>query len=466
MFQDLLTIFLIVLWALVAAYIVIRSWGARGQRVGITIAYVLFFAASHWLPTVVVLIPWYSPLYELDLTLLGFYQSFIAIIGFAIGTLLITHFLQRFHLRLMQRGRVTRDVKVKLTDFSQLPAIYILFGLIFTFVVMPFASTVPTLSAFSSGASNLFQVGLLLLVWQAFQTHSRLKLGIAFTLAVVWPFVGVATSGFLIFAISFVIVFVVFTVSLLEKPARYIIPLTIVAYLGMSLFQTYLSIRHQIRGALWYTDQQVTLETRADVVLELIESFELFDFTNPLHLFAIDVRLNMNHLTGRTMQRIESGAIDYAYGQTVADALLMLVPRMAWPDKPVAVGGQALVRQYAGYGILSGSIAPGQLMEFYLNFGTLGVFFGFVLIGTIVGLLDKYCAAQLRQGNLLRFAMFMVPAFGLLESATTYFVTFVGATTSALITVYIVNIFIFSILLRKHHSSHLHKTWIRSADAS
>lgn len=459
MLQDPLNYFLILVWALIAAGIVIKSWGARSNRVGITISYVIFFTASYWLPTLVVLLPWYTSIYELELTLLGFYQSLVAIVGFAVGTLALTRFLQRFHQKLMRHNKIIKGRALVTLHMEQLPAIYIILGLVFTFGIMPFASTIPTLSAFSSGVSSLFQVGLLLLAWQAFQTKSKRKLVLAFVTAAIWPFIGVATSGFLVFALSFAIVFVVFTFSQVDRPIRYTIPLVLIAYIGVSFFQSYLSIRHQIRGSLWYTDQQVTIDTRAGVIRELIESFEPFDIGNPLHLYAVDVRLNMSHLTGRTVQRIESGVIDYAYGQTAADALLMLVPRMAWPDKPVAVGGQAIVRQYAGYGILSGSIAPGHLMEFYLNFGTVGVFLGFLLMGTAIGLLDEYCAAQLKEGDWLRFAMFMVPALALLESATTYFVTLVGATASSLVTVYIINIFIRNLLLRPSRvNNHINKT--------
>lgn len=449
MLPEPINILLVLLWAIIAWYIVSRSWGKKRDRVGLTITYVAFFAMAHWLPMLAILLPWYDPIFDLEYNLIGFYYSLIAIISFAFGTFWLSKFLRNFHSRLLQRQNISNTPNAPNTsapELSSLPAIYILIGLVFTFLIFPIIKNMPTLSAFGAGVNSLFQVGLFLFLWQGYRRQSKIQILLAWSIVIIWPIVGVVTSGFLGFATSFVIAFVIFNVSLLDRPFRYLLPLVLFAYIAVSFFIGYWSIRSDIRGTLWYGSEQVTTDTRANIATDLIQAIQFFDVTNPDHLFPLDERLSMNHLTGRTVKRIEAGTVDYAYGETVFQALTMVIPRMVWPNKPVTVGGQVVVRQYAGYGILSGSIAPGHLMEFYLNFGMLGVILGFIFVGALIGIIDQYCARQLKLGNLFNFAMVMVAALALVGSATTYLVTFVGATLSGLITVYLVNVFVRSFL--------------------
>lgn len=448
MLSNTANFLLVLFWIAFAWYIIRHSWTRKRERIGITITYVVFFAMAHWLPALVLLFPWYdTPLFDIELNFIGFYYSMVAIVSFALGTVWLTKFLKSFHARLMQRSNKGVIAPTSsLSDLSRLPVIYVVIGIVSTVLIFPVIYNIPTLSAFGSGVSLLFQVGMFLLLWQGFQRRSVVQVVVVWVILLTWLILQVVISGFLGFAASFIIAILVFHLSLLDRPFRYTLPFLLFAYIAVSFFIGYWTIRSEIRGVLWYGTEPVTTSMRVNNVAILLEAFELFDVTNPEHLFPIDERLNMNHLTGRTVKRIELGVVDYSYGETFLQALTMVVPRVVWPEKPVSVGGQAIVRQYAGYGILSGSIAPGHLMEFYLNFGVLGVIFGFMLMGAVVGLLDEYCAQQLKIGNLFKFAIILVAALTLVSSVTNYFVTMVGATLSGSITVYIVNVFVRSLI--------------------
>ena len=59
-----------------------------------------------------------------------------------------------------------------------------------------------------------------------------------------------------------------------------------------------------------------------------LSNFELLDLQNPRHLSSIDARLNQNYLVGRTVRTIELGQEEYAYGGTIYEGLLALIPRI------------------------------------------------------------------------------------------------------------------------------------------
>src|SRR5262249_39842061 len=127
---------------------------------------------------------------------------------------------------------------------------------------------------------------------------------------------------------------------------------------------------------------------------------EIIDFHNPRHLRSIDGRLNQNYLLGRAMETLERGGQRYAGGATLYEAMLALVPRMIWSEKPVRAGSPDIVSRYTRIKFAAGtSVGVGQVMEFYINFGTAGVIAGFFLIGVLLTILDSIAAIRLRVGD-------------------------------------------------------------------
>lgn len=389
---------------------------------------------------VVVLLPWYIPMWSLELNLLGFYQSLIAVLSFVFGTTIVTRFFQEFHNRRIRPAVIPSQIlSLPPQPPTNLPLVYVLIGLLFTFIIGPAIGNVPTLSAFVSGLNNLFQAGLFLLVWQGYRRGSRLQIFSTWAIVLIWPIITSVVNGFLGYAATFIITFTIFNAYLVRNPFKYIVPLSLFGYFALSFFLGYWSVREEIRGTIWYGGGATAgIDVRVDLAGDLISAFHFFDPTNPDHLAPIDGRFNYNHFTGLTINRIQDGIVDYGYGETVVDAILMVIPRAVWPDKPIILGGDAVVRKYAGVGLYSGSLLPGVLMEFYLNFGTIGVIAGFMFMGTIVGFVDKLAAYHLKRGDIYNFTLILVPSFSLLL-VTDSFIGIVGGSVSGFLTIYIVN---------------------------
>lgn len=440
MFDHSFNVLLVLLWGAVAGIFVLCSWGEKRNRVGITVTYLAFFAIAHWIPMIVVLLPWYTPFSSLELNLLGFYQSLIAVISFVFGATIIKRFFQEFHAkrRVPYPARVS-TAKPSVQAPANLPIFFVAIGLLFIFVIGPAIGNVPTLSAFISGINSLFQAGLFLLVWQGYERNSKTQIFIAWGIVLVWPIITSVYHGFLGYAAHFIITFTIFNAHLVRKPFKYILPLSLFGYLALSFFLGYWSVREDIRGRIWYGNSATAnLDVRVDLASDLINAFRFFDPTNPDHLAPIDGRFNYNHLTGLTIQRIQANIVDYGYGETIVDAALMVIPRAIWVDKPITLGGDDVVRKYAGVGLLAGSLLPGSLMEFYLNFGTIGVIIGFLIIGTIIASADELAAKYLNRKDIFNFTLVLVPVFSLLR-VTDSFIGIVGGSVSGFLTIYIVN---------------------------
>jgi hypothetical protein len=106
----------------------------------------------------------------------------------------------------------------------------------------------------------------------------------------------------------------------------------------------------------------------------------------------------------------------YARGDTLWDALLALIPRALWPDKPVSAGSGDLVNRYTDVKFADGtSVGVGQVLEFYANFGTTGVVIGFAIMGLLITALDLQAADRLARSNLQGFVLWFLPGIALLQ---------------------------------------------------
>ena len=98
------------------------------------------------------------------------------------------------------------------------------------------------------------------------------------------------------------------------------------------------------------------------------------------------------------------------------DATIALIPRALWADKPVAAGSGDLVTRYTGIEFAQGtSVGIGQVMEFYINFGTFGVVLGFVVLGMLLSIVDSAAGHKLAAGDWPGFALWYLPGLALLQ---------------------------------------------------
>jgi hypothetical protein len=186
----------------------------------------------------------------------------------------------------------------------------------------------------------------------------------------------------------------------------------LLGYLALSVFVTYMRDRNDIRETVWGGQP---MQVRLTQLEATVAQFEWFDVSNADHLHAVDGRLNQSFLAGLAVSRL-SDIGGYAQGDTLWEALLALVPRAIWPDKPIQAGSGSLVSEYTGLRFAAGiSVGIGQVMEFYVNFGTMGVLLGFMLMGVLVTILDVAAAERLAVQDLHGFVLWFLPGISLLQ---------------------------------------------------
>lgn len=405
----------VVVWLVAALYLVMKYW-RRGQSVGLTITYVISFGSIHWLAAVLYLLPWYDTR-SVNLVAAGMKQSAIAMAALAIGAEIASQFIHAWEVRrLPERQPTTRrePEAAVVTRVSPVSATwYLVAGLLLYGVVFPFAGRLPTLTALVSTGSAVTVVGVALKCWNAWQIGARQRVWMWLAIASLLPFITIATQGFLGYGMAALVTIYSF-VAVIHGPRWKVLLVSVVlGYLGLSVYVTYMRDRGEIRETVWSGS---TLSDRFRKVRESLANFEWFDAKNVEHLKRIDGRMNQDWLVGASVAHLGAGNIPFALGSTYRDAVLAVVPRAFWPEKPVSAGSGDLVATYTGYKFAEGtSVGIGQVMECYINFGTPGVIIGFLVIGGLMTLIDRRAVVALSAGDTARFALWYLPGLSLLN---------------------------------------------------
>jgi hypothetical protein len=186
----------------------------------------------------------------------------------------------------------------------------------------------------------------------------------------------------------------------------------LLAYVGLSFYVTYMRDRSDIREMVW---SGASLSESAEQVYLTFRNLELFDPFDNSHLRRIDDRLNQNELVGLAIAYMDSGGADFATGETFWQAAIALVPRVIWPDKPIESGSMGLVSHYTGLEFPENtSVGVGQVLEFYVNFGTIGVVLGSLGLGSVIAFVDAAARRRFAVGDWPGFALWYMPGLSLL----------------------------------------------------
>jgi len=245
-----------------------------------------------------------------------------------------------------------------------------------------------------------------------------------------FPVLTVLTQGFLGFGFAAMLTLFAFVASYYVPRWRVLAASLLLAYVGLSVYVTYMRDRTDIRAVVWTGG---TLKDSAQQTAGTFADFEWFDPYDVKHLDRIDGRLNQDFLIGLAVDNLENGTARFASGSTIDDAVLALIPRALWPGKTVAAGSGDLVAIYTGLRFPEGtSVGIGQVMECYVNFGTLGVVVGFLLIGGLVVFIDRIALQHLMNGQLSDFMLWYLPGLAFLQVGGS-FVELGGVAASGLV---------------------------------
>jgi hypothetical protein len=264
-------------------------------------------------------------------------------------------------------------------------------------------------------------------------------------LTLMMPLVTIITQGFMGFGAEAALVVFAFVGSFFERKKTLIVAV-FACYIGLSLYVTYMRDRNDIRAVVWGGQ---SFEDRFDQIRETFGTFEWFDPHNSAHLERIDERMNQDLLIGTAVARL-SERHDFANGETLWGALLALVPRAFWPEKPVFAGSGDLVSRYTGRRFSNGtSVGVGQVLELYINFGTGGVVLGFLLLGALFTTVDVLTRRLLQAGNQQGFVLWFVAGMTMMRPGGSL-VEFSAGTAGGLITVSIINRYLLPHLQKRY----------------
>ncbi|MBV8553063.1 MAG: hypothetical protein JOY54_17340 [Acidobacteriaceae bacterium] len=278
----------------------------------------------------------------------------------------------------------------------KLPGLYIASGLISYFLLKPTIGRLPTLQAITLVGAQLALAGLCLgafLNWQRGGWKLLLKWSLP---ALLFPLVTVLHQGFLGYGVAALSMFAVFCATFVRPRWVVVVALVLAVYSGTSFTIAYLKNRPALRTAVW---GGADWRTRIDELAKTVSIIEPFDVRNRTDIEIFNERMDQSPLLGLAVDRLSERG-DYAHGETLLNALIGLVPRALWPNKPVGAGSGGLVSRYTGLHFARNtSVGVGQMMELYINFGTASVVVGLLVLGLLLGYSDEKAALLLHSGN-------------------------------------------------------------------
>jgi hypothetical protein len=394
----------VALWAVIAGGIMVVRGTSRRPGAGLVQAYILNLGLLHWLAAALYLLPWYTN-HDPDVVALGLQQGTYAILGFGVGSLFLAPF---FGHSAGVAGRVARG-----PIEPGLARKYVQVGLFAFFGLVPIVGCIPTVSAVAVQGWNLLVVGLGLMCWVAWRARREQAFVRWFIVALCLPLVTVVTQGFIGYGMAAATAILAFIGNFYRPRWRLLLAALILSYVGLSLYVTYMRDRTAIREVVWSGQP---LGARIERIQLTLSTFEWFDLHNQDHLVRIDDRLNQNLLVGAAVQYLDAGLAPFAYGQTLYQGFIAVIPRAIWPTKPVVAGSGTLVSQYTGIQFAEGTaVGIGHVMEAYISFGVAGVIGGFIVLGTLIGVIDGAAGQRLWAGDLRGFVMWFLPGLSFLQ---------------------------------------------------
>jgi hypothetical protein len=420
----------VIVWAGLAILIATVRTFRNAGGVGLVTAFLVNFGMAYWIGAAITLLPWYEP-QNLDQIYAGFQQSTFALAGFAVGALLLAPKPVDTRVGNTTTGSPAGD--------ERLPRLYVIVGLVCFLVLLPVAGRIPSGSALVSQGWNLVIAGLALGCWCAWTRARSVDFGWWLTATLGLPLLTILTQGFLGYGTTAAIAVLCLVASFYRPRWRVLAAAALLMYVGLSLYVTYMRDRSGIRDVVW---GGAPIAARVSTLYQTISTLEWFNLHNPDHLARVTTRLDQNAQVGAAVEYLDEGLAQLAYGKTLVDGLVSLVPRAIWPTKPIVVGGAALVTEYTGVVFdPTTTVGVGNVMESYISFGTLGVTVWFIILGAVLTRVDAAAARHLRQGTWPRFVQWYVPGLSLL-AVNGSIVELTSSVGAAVVVTLIVNAFV------------------------
>lgn len=285
-------------------------------------------------------------------------------------------------------------------------------GWILTFAVR-FLINVPSVNAIVEKGGVVWLLAVMLgLGWSVKRRSAKALLwGLAL---LVYPAFVLVVGGFMSWGSASIVIVMSFFCVVVKRYAIFLLGCVVAAVVGMSLFVNYFEIRTDLRNAAW---GGAPISERASLAAGIFTDFDLVSPDNPKDLEALDKRLNQNYFIGVAAERLKRGDVDFLWGQSIWEGAVAVVPRIIWPSKPVFGGSGSIVRDMTGLPLERENTAwgVGSVMEFYVNFGVVGLIGGFLVLGFTLARLDAGAARNLAAGDYGRTLVYFLPCVALIQ---------------------------------------------------
>jgi hypothetical protein len=355
----------------------------------------------------------------------GFEQTVIGIVAFLAAVIFARYIgLSRY----CGKARVMNELDALALD--RLALFYISVGLFF-FMSARFLSNIPSMSSVVGSLTSLIIIGVCLRLWVAREMGNGGKWWLTVALLPMIPLLTLVKDGFLSYGTGWLLTIISFLLNQSKRSRiSYLFMMPVFFFFALSVFVNYMASRDEYRLMAWRG--QAEIGDKVKRIAQIFQNFEWIDYSNPKHREAL-VRLNQNPLVGMAVKRLESGEVAYASGSTIGTMVLALIPRALWPDKPIVGGGGNVVSEFTGVQFAAGtSVGAGQVLEFYVNFGTWGVIGGFLLWGWVVGRMDLHLVDCVNRGDQRGFLFWFLVGIAMLQPGGNLLEVVVSLATAAL----------------------------------
>jgi hypothetical protein len=248
-------------------------------------------------------------------------------------------------------------------------------------------SVVSGLLTFMSSLA-LFGAALLaiLATWRQLSARDRLALQIGFLLLVLVR-IGSGSLASVLWALTTVLL------AVWAAGGRLTLRWLLVLLVGLSTIVAFRGVAIDYRRQAWHREEELPVSGRSMLMVRLLATKIQ---TSGVQGALVD---GFRAVVGRSanldlladVMRQTPAWIPYWGGQTYLSLVGIAVPRVLWPDKPTKVLGQDFGHRYRYLGNEdhATSVNLPFVVEFYANFGELGVIVGMFIVGMIYRLLER-----------------------------------------------------------------------------
>lgn len=276
----------------------------------------------------------------------------------------------------------------------------------------PFLTTIPTVGTAIHLLSSFLKLGLIMAVILFKKEHKVRPLLIAIILFIPASAVYALTSGHTPLSLDAIVPIALVATCLNRVTLLSFAKLALWMLPCLYLMFGWLASRGAIRSGELEQFSMIERASRfADVfTYELINiEFTPFDIQNLLF-----ERIDMSDILAQetAFESDASGEDQFAYGETLVDGAIDLVPRAVWEDKPTVAGYANFVGQFTGTSRDdSTSIGVPVQFELYANGGTPAVIGGVFVLAFLCARLEQFVATTKRSLHVLMPSLMFLMAF-------------------------------------------------------